>query len=126
LQAPARELDQVLLQRLDAESVRDPILVQLAVRAVGADIVRAVLPEERGGDLVIGEGGVVEVAEDVAGLGGLHGAIVVRALVLDVLPRVTRPAGLTPNELGPRRTCRRGRKQSHSTAASRGHPPAIH
>jgi hypothetical protein len=37
LQPPAGKPDQILLQRIDAESVGDRIVVQCAVRAIGAD-----------------------------------------------------------------------------------------
>ena len=46
LQAPARQFDQVLLQRIDAEGVLDLEVGELAVGSVGANEELAVAPEE--------------------------------------------------------------------------------
>ncbi len=50
LQPPAGELDQVLLQRIEAEGVPDFEVGELPIRAVGVDEVLAVALEERRGD----------------------------------------------------------------------------
>ena len=55
LHAPARELDQVLLQRAHAERVLDLVVGELAVRTVGVDEELAVAPRERRRDARVGE-----------------------------------------------------------------------
>jgi hypothetical protein len=80
LQPPAREADQVLLQRRPAEGVGDGITRGLAVRAVGVDPEFVAVTVEARGDAVGGEFGVVEVAEDVLRRRLGHGQVVVGAL----------------------------------------------
>jgi hypothetical protein len=50
LQPSTRERDQILLQRIDAEGVGDRIVLQCAVRTVGADHVFVAVAEEGGFD----------------------------------------------------------------------------
>ncbi len=111
LHAAVGKGDQVLLQRVDAEGVGDAVLVQRPVRAVGAHVVAVVFLEEGRGDGVVGEGGVVEVAEDGARVGRLHGPVMVRAAVLDGFARVARHAGLAADELRRGGLCVRGGKR---------------
>jgi hypothetical protein len=63
LQPAARQRDQVLLKRVDAEAVSDRILVQRAVRAVGADHELVTIAEEGGRDPKMLQLCVREVAE---------------------------------------------------------------
>ena len=63
LQAAIRELDQVLLQRIDAEGVFDLERGELAVGAVGLDEELAVLAEKAGAHAVVVEARIVEVAQ---------------------------------------------------------------
>ena len=64
LQTTVRKLDQVLLQRRDAERVFDLELGELSVRAVGFDKELAVAAEEARLDPVMLEGRAGKVAED--------------------------------------------------------------
>ena len=66
LQPPVRELDQVLLQRLDAEGVRDAEIGELAVGTIRAYEIVAVAPEELRLDTVLAERRVFEVAAHAA------------------------------------------------------------
>ena len=79
LVASPRQLDQVLLQRDEAEDVRDRVVRQPPVGAVGADEGPAVLPEEARGHALVGEPRVAEVAEDRPVVRLLHRQVVVRA-----------------------------------------------
>ena len=63
LQAPAGELDEVLLERPVAERVLDLVVVQRAVGAVGAHEELAVALRERGRDARVGERRAGEIAE---------------------------------------------------------------
>src|SRR5512139_410016 len=78
LQAPAGELDEILLQRIDAEGVGDAVLAQGAVGTVRTHEEPAILPEERRDHPVVGERGIVEVAQDRGGIRDLHGAVMMR------------------------------------------------
>jgi hypothetical protein len=85
LQAPAGQGDQVLLQRRDAEGVAHLEVGQLAVGSVGADHELVAALEEAGGDALVLERGVVEVAAHrLLGRCG-HGLRVVRLLPLPAL-----------------------------------------
>jgi hypothetical protein len=92
LQAPVRKLDQILLQRRDAEGVLDRKFGEPPIGSVCAHEELAVTAEERGGHAHVGESGVVEVAQHgaLAGLG--HRGGVLRALPGVELPRMTLPA----------------------------------
>ena len=79
LQAPARQLDQVLLQRLDAERVFDFKIGGLAIRAVGADKKFAVAPGENRRTASVFEAAIGEIAEDILFRRLLHGAGMLRA-----------------------------------------------
>ena len=79
LEPAVGERDEVLLQGVDTERVRDLELARLAVRALGADEELAVPAEERGGDAPVRDAGLVEAPEDGLGCGGLHRARVVGA-----------------------------------------------
>ena len=108
LQASARQLDQVLLQRLDAEGVLDFEVGELAVGAVGADEEPAVAREEVRCNALVGELRVAEVAAH--GLRGrvLHGARVLRRGPCGVLLRVTGLAGRTAGKARDDRCCAGG------------------
>ena len=94
LVAAARELDQVLLQRIDPEGVGQRVVVKLAVGPLGTHDERAVTLEEGRGDAEPGEGRVVEVSEHGRRSRGLHREVVVRILPQPVLALVTRGAGI--------------------------------
>jgi hypothetical protein len=80
LQPAIRELDQVLLQRRDAEGVFDRVVGRLAIRAIGIDEPATVTAEE-GGDLAGRlELRVIEIAKHCLLAGHLHGEIVMGAL----------------------------------------------
>ncbi|MCY1400465.1 hypothetical protein D9M71_155550 [compost metagenome] len=88
LQAAAADLDQVLLQRRDAEGVGHTEVGRLAVGAGGVDPEAAVLAEEAGGFAFALEADVIEVAQH-AGVGGfLHRQLVVAAPPVIGLPGV--------------------------------------
>ena len=93
LQAPVREGDQVLLQRVDAERVADLEVGEPAVGPVRVDEVAAVAREEPRGDAAVGEGRVAEVAEDRGRRRLLHREVVVRAAPGGRLGRVAPGAG---------------------------------
>jgi hypothetical protein len=93
LNVAARQLDEVLLQRIHAERVADLEVRELAVRAVGADHVLAVPPEEAAGDAGVVEPRLVEVTEDGAFVGHLHGDRVLRTPPGLVLGSVAGRAG---------------------------------
>ena len=100
--------DQVLLQRRDAEGVADLEVGELAVRAVGIDQELAVAPEEPRGDVAVGEGGAIEVAEDGL-LGGFgHRQVVVRAAPGLGLGLMAAGAGGDADEAGRGCRCRGG------------------
>ena len=79
LVAAARQLDQVLLQRHEAEDVGDRVVRRPAVGPVGADEGLPVLAEEARGQAVVDEPRVVEVAEHRPLVRRLHREVVVRA-----------------------------------------------
>ena len=100
LQAAIGKLDQVLLQRIEAEGVLDLERGELAVGAVGLDEELAVLAEEARAHAVIVEARVVEIAEH-----RFLGRVVHRVLVLRGAPQLRlRPvaagAGLAADECG--------------------------
>ena len=93
LVAPAGEGNQVLLQRIDAERVRDLVVVKRAVGAVGAYDVLALAPREGRDDTGVLEGGSVEVAEHRRLAHLFHGTVVVRPAPGLGLGRMTLDAG---------------------------------
>ena len=108
LDAAVRELDQVLLQGRRAERVTDLEIGELPVRAVGVDEVLPAAPEERRGHTRVSELRVGEVSEHARLARLLHGEVVMRALPLRDLLRVTALAGRAP-DVGRRR--QRGRRR---------------
>jgi hypothetical protein len=79
LQSARRERDQILLQRIHPERIRDGKIRERTIRAVRAHHEAAALPEEPCRDAAAHEVHIVEVAEH-RGIGGeLHRAVVVRA-----------------------------------------------
>ncbi len=78
LQATARQLHQVLLQRLESERVLHLEVRELAVGAVGANEELAIVPEEVRRHAVKGELRVVEVAAHGLDRRVLHRARVLR------------------------------------------------
>ena len=106
------KLDQVLLQRVDAERVLDLEIGELAIGAVGAYEVLAVAPEERRRHAAIREGRAIEAAED-RGIG----CVLHRLCVLRGLPCV----GLGTMALGAGRLADvRGGRQRHRCLRDRG------
>ncbi len=80
LVAPVRKTNQVLLERVDPEDVRDVEVAQTPIRAVGSDDVPASLRPEAGRGAGVGERRVVEVAKHSGRRGLLHREVVMRAL----------------------------------------------
>ena len=103
LVAAARQLDQVLLQRRQAEDVGHRVVREPAVRAVGADEGLPVLPVEAGRHALVGEARVVEVAEDGLLARLLHREVVVRAAPAPGLLGVALLAGAGADERERRR-----------------------
>ena len=83
LQSPPGQLDQVLLQRMDAERVLDLEVGERAVRSVGVDEEPTVATEEAGRDAGVREARVGEVAEH-----RLLGRLLHRAVVMRAAPRL--------------------------------------
>ena len=103
LVAAARQLDQVLLQRRQAEGVGHRVIREPAVGAVGADEGLPVLPVEAGGHALVGEVRVVEVAEDGLLARLLHREVVVGAAPAPGLLGVALLAGADADERERRR-----------------------
>ena len=115
LHAPAGKLDQILLQRTNAERVLDLVVVKLAVRAVGVDEELSVAAEERRRRPRVLEFRVGEIAEDRLVVGGLHRQIVVRAAPGLGLLRVAPGARAAPDVFGGRRLdCHRLSRRTHA------------
>jgi hypothetical protein len=104
LHAPARELDQVLLQRVDAERVLDLVVGEPAVRTVGAHHERAVATEEARDNGSVRERRVVKIPEHGRVRRRLHRLLVVR----------------TAPGLGFRRMARDARRAAHERRGRRG------
>ena len=100
LQSPAGQLDEVLLQRRDAERVLDLEVRELAVGSVRADEVLAVALEEAGLDALEAVGRVVEIAEHCLSGGVLHGDSMLRGLPGSRFRRVALRAGLRADVCG--------------------------
>ncbi len=77
LEPAAGKRDQITLQRLVPERVRDLELGRLAVRALGIDVVAAVATVEAGRDVAVLEDRVVEIAQNRAVRGHRHRQIVI-------------------------------------------------
>jgi hypothetical protein len=99
--ASAGQLEQVLLQRTEAEDVLHVEVGEPAVRAVGAHAVAAVLDAERRLDAAVGEPCAREVALHGAAVGDLHGLVMIGDGPLGVGLGVARGACLCADE--PRR-----------------------
>ena len=98
LQPLTGKSDQVLLQRIDAESVGDRIVVQCAIGAAGADHELVAIAEEDSRDPKMVERRVGEVTEHRCRRRGLHCQGMVRALPGIELRGVTAGAGLRANK----------------------------
>ena len=79
LQGASGKRRQILLERLDTERVGQLEVGEPAVGTLRVDEEPAVAPEEAGSDAEMGEGRVVEVAQDGVGGRFLHREVVVRA-----------------------------------------------
>ena len=79
LQPPARKRGQILLQRVDAEGIRQLEVGRLAVGAFRVHEESIAAAKEPRGDTEMCERRVVEVAQNRFGRGRLHGEVVVRA-----------------------------------------------
>ena len=118
LEATARQLDQVLLERPHAERVLDLEIGELAVRPAGPDHVAALAPKERGRDRAVGEAAVREIAEHGGLARDLHRPRVIGVGPGGVLLRVaagTRPSAdvgrgglIVPGPRRARQVCRPG------------------
>ena len=80
LQAAVGKLDQILLQRLDAERVLDLKRRQLAVGPIGLDEKLPILAEEAGSHAVMVDSRIAEIAEHRFVVRMLHGKLVLRAV----------------------------------------------
>ncbi len=98
LDAAAREGDQILLQRIDAERVGNLIVLQFTVRTIGSDEVLAVLARECGGHAEMRDAPIVEIAEDAARGRLLHSLVVMRAAPALGLGLMAGCADLTADE----------------------------
>ena len=96
--APIGKPDQVLLQRFDAERVRDLELGPLPGSTGGVDEKRFTAAEKTSSAAEVFERRVVEVAEYTFRGRGLHGAIVVGALPAPALLAVAIGAGQATDE----------------------------
>ena len=63
LQSTARKLNQILLQGLYAEDILDLEILHLPCRALGADHETRTITVETGGDTIVAEARIVEVAQ---------------------------------------------------------------
>jgi len=117
LEASAGELDEVLLQRLEAERVLHLELCELPVGAVRPDEEPAVPLEEGRPDARVDEARPPEVATHRRRARRLHGAGVLRALPGDVLRTMTLRASLAAHELGRGERRRTGRRVGGRGAA---------
>ena len=73
LHAPVWKLDQILLQRIDAERVFDFECGEPAVRPIGLDVKSCIFPEEARPNPVIIEARIIEIAQHGFLRGMLHG-----------------------------------------------------
>ena len=119
LEPAARKRNQILLQRLHAEGVRDLELARLAVGAVRPDQELPIAPREGRRHAAMSEHRVSEVAEHGLLVGGLHRQGMVRAAVRLRLLRMAARALRRPREreLGRRRRRARCRGRLASLAA---------
>ena len=100
LQTAAGKLDEVLLQRLDAEGVGDAIVGQIAVGTVRAHPELVVAPAERADDALVLEPGGVEIGENRRDRGVLPRQGVMVAAPEVVLPLVAGAAGRAAGVVG--------------------------
>ena len=108
------EADQILLQGIHAEGVADLIILQRAVRSVGADHELAVTAEEGGSDVGVGEIHVVEIAEYGLFRGRLHRLGVLRTVPSLIFGAMASGAALGANIAAAGRIQRRmPSRQSH-------------
>jgi hypothetical protein len=98
LKAPARKFDQVLLERIEAEHIRDLVIVEFAVGPIRTHEKLSIAPKKTGGDAEMRELGVIEIAEHGALIHDLHREIVMRSLPQFVLGDVAGLASLAPHE----------------------------
>jgi hypothetical protein len=89
LKSTAGQLEQVLLQRIEAEGVLYSEIGPLAIRAVGIDPVAAIALEKSGFGLAMRKADAGEVAQHIRRVRLLHRAIMMRAGPRLVLGRVT-------------------------------------
>ena len=100
LQPAARHRNQILLQWIDAERIRDRIVVQRAVRTVGAGHELVAVAKESGRDPEMVELGAGKIAEHRRSCGRLHRQRVVRALPSIKFRRVAASAGPAAHKAG--------------------------
>ena len=102
LNAAAGKVQQVLLQRVDAERVADLVVVMLSVSALGVHNELVAAAKERRRDASGLESRGVEAAKHGGGCRVLHGDGVLGCLPGSVLRRVTARASRGADELGGR------------------------
>ena len=123
LEPPARKLDEVLLQRLDAKDVSDREVPEVAVLVIGHDEIIPVLQGERAFDAEVPKPRPGEIPTDGVGSRHLHGQRVMRVLPGGVFGLVTAAAGRGADKL--RRSRGRDRRRLR-TAPSHGQESAEH
>ncbi|MGZ8915208.1 MAG: hypothetical protein ACXW1Z_19130 [Methylobacter sp.] len=98
LEPAARQLDQILLERHDAEAVLDLEICELAVRAVGAHPISPFLTEKPGNHAILLKFGIAKIPEYRVLVCLLHGEVMVRALPKPILFGMTTGAGCPSHE----------------------------
>jgi hypothetical protein len=93
LKAATRELDEILLERRDAERIADLEVGRLAGGSLRVDEELAVSLEKPRRHAAVVHADVVEISAHCLGGGGLHRQVVMRARPLPVLRRVALGAG---------------------------------
>jgi len=128
LKSTAGQLDEILLQRLDAERVADLEIRELSIRAVCADKELAIALEERARRATLRDVSIAEVAGNAAVARRRHGGLVLRLAPVGGLAAVTGFARARADIMGGRcrvrRAARRGaafRSQSRQREPTEAH-----
>ena len=120
LEAPAGHSNQVLLQRINTERIRDLVIMQRAVGAVRAHHELVARARERGDDAEVIELRIGEIAKDRGRRGGLHRSGVVglassARFPLHDTPRRSRRRRNEPDRQPAQRLAARGRRQAKAS-----------
>jgi len=123
LKSTAGQLDEILLQRLDAERVADLEIRELSVCTVGADEELAIALEERARRATLRDVRVAEVAGNAAVTRRRHGGLVLRLPPVGGLAAVAGFARLCADIVSRRRGGRRARRTDSFRVRSRHGEP---